>query len=132
MVAKKTFLDDFLRGYQKGEVSMLNLYNNNNNEEPAVGKLLISEPFLFDPNFNRTVILLCEYNESGVLGFILNKPLELKLDDVIEIETSLKVPLWLGGPVQHNTLQFIHCIPELSGESIEILPGVYWGGDFEA
>ena len=40
--------------------------------EPAKGDLLISEPYLPDPNFDRTVIYLCEHDENGTLGFVLN------------------------------------------------------------
>jgi len=52
-------------------------------ENPAPGILLIAEPFLKDPNFTRTVILLTEHQETGSLGFVLNKPLEYSLEDLL-------------------------------------------------
>lgn len=41
------------------------------------GKLLIAEPFMPDPNFFRTVILLCEHSEEGTVGFVMNRPTDL-------------------------------------------------------
>ena len=41
--------------------------------EPASGILLISDPFLRDPNFMRTVVLLCEHDEAGSFGLVINR-----------------------------------------------------------
>ena len=51
---------------------------------PEPGRLLISEPFLYDTFFKRTVVLLVENNEEGAVGFILNKPINLKLNELVE------------------------------------------------
>ena len=48
--------------------------------KPEQGKLLLSEPFSQDPNFKRTVVLLASYNEEGSVGFVLNRPMELRLE----------------------------------------------------
>ena len=64
--------------------------------EPEKGCLLISEPYLPDPNFQRTVILLCEYNEEGAFGFVLNRPSEVTLDEIIEINSSFKEQVFVG------------------------------------
>ena len=102
------------------------------NENPGVGKLLISEPFLFDPNFRRSVILLCEHSDNGSVGFVLNRKLDIKLGDVLEgVFTILDIPLFLGGPVQNNTLHFVHNIDALIGSAEQIGENIYWGGDFE-
>ena len=76
--------------------------------EPRRGDLLISEPFLADPNFARTVILLCEHNEEGSFGFVLNKPAQVKLNELLEGVKNRRDSIYIGGPVQQNTLQFIH------------------------
>lgn len=112
---------------------MENLSNllNFKNGEPAAGKLLISEPFLFDINFKRSVILLCEHNETGSLGFILNRQLDITLKDVMDIDTQLDIPLYIGGPVQNNTLHYIHRERSLTSSSIEIANGLFWGVDFQ-
>jgi putative transcriptional regulator len=95
------------------------------------GDLLIAEPFLNDPNFDRSVILLCDHNDYGSFGFVLNQATDLMLGDVIEDTIYQDIPLYLGGPVEKNTLHFIHRRPDLIEGGSEISKGVYWGGDFE-
>ncbi|MEM6522671.1 MAG: YqgE/AlgH family protein [Bacteroidota bacterium] len=101
-----------------------------NNIRPERGSLLISEPFLPDPNFERTVILLCEHNDDGSFGFVLNKLSSVTLKDLIEGVNSTKASVFIGGPVQQDTLHFIHRSSDLEGGT-EIVKGLYWGGDFE-
>ena len=100
--------------------------------KPEKGVLLVAEPSIIgDVSFNRSVVLLAEYNENGSVGFILNKPLKYKLKDFIpEVSSTLEV--YNGGPVEQDNLYFIHKIPELIPESVEISNGIYWGGDFNA
>lgn len=96
------------------------------------GSLLISEPFLGDPNFERSVILMCEHETTqGSFGLILNQVSSLNLDDVLEQNIYPDIQLYVGGPVQHNTLHFIHRRPDLIDGGIELLKGVMWGGNFE-
>lgn len=95
------------------------------------GSLLIAKPFLGDPNFERGVILICEYSDQGSFGFVLNQVTDLFLGDVLEETIYQDVPLHLGGPVEKNTLHFIHRRPDLIQGGTEILDGVYWGGDFD-
>lgn len=96
------------------------------------GTLLISDPFLKDPNFSRTVVLLCEHQSEGSLGFVLNKTLPLKLGDMLKGAEGLEIPLYEGGPVQKDSLHFIHQNPDLIPGGVEIIDGIYWGGDFGA
>ena len=98
---------------------------------PKKGHLLIAEPStLGDVSFNRSVVLLAEHNDEGSIGFILNKPLNYTINDLLpEIEASFKI--YNGGPVEQDNLYFIHNIPEIIPNSIEISNGIYWGGDFE-
>ncbi|MEM6515003.1 MAG: YqgE/AlgH family protein [Bacteroidota bacterium] len=98
---------------------------------PKKGTLLIAEPSIIgDMSFNRSVILLADYNEEGSIGFILNKPLDYQLKDLIP-ETKSNFKVHNGGPVEQDNLYFIHKVPELVPDSIEISNGVYWGGNFE-
>ncbi|WP_026449722.1 YqgE/AlgH family protein [Aequorivita capsosiphonis] len=100
--------------------------------KPAKGLLLVAEPSIIgDVSFNRSVVLLAEYNQSGSVGFILNKPLHYKLRDFVP-EINSKLPVYNGGPVEQDNLYFIHCIPDIIPDSIEISNGIYWGGDFSA
>jgi putative transcriptional regulator len=94
------------------------------------GDILISEPFLHDPNFERSVILICEHNESGTFGLIVNKPTTLTLGDVLESKLNGEERLYLGGPVEQNSLHILHDYAQLEG-AIPIGEGIYWGGDFE-
>lgn len=99
--------------------------------KPKKGKLLIAEPALTgDVSFTRSVVLLAEHNEEGSVGFILNKPLQYNISDLI---TEIKIPfqVYNGGPVEQDNLYFIHKVPHLIANSVEISDGIYWGGDFE-
>ena len=100
-------------------------------EKLQKGQLLIAEPSIIgDLSFNRSVILLADHNEEGSVGFILNKPLKYTIKDVLpEIEANFKI--YNGGPVEQDTLYFIHNVPDLIPNSIEISNGIFWGGNFE-
>ncbi|MCU0396131.1 MAG: YqgE/AlgH family protein [Chitinophagaceae bacterium] len=99
--------------------------------EPAPGILLISDPFLKDPNFMRTAVFLCEHTADGSFGFVLNRPYEQRLDEFIPDLEGFRIPVFYGGPVQPDTLHFLHNIPELRSDAQAVLPNVYWGGNFE-
>lgn len=99
--------------------------------KPQKGTLLIAEPSLTgDVSFNRSVVLLAEHNEEGSVGFILNKPLEYFINDLVK-EIAIPFQMYNGGPVEQDNLYFIHRVPHLIANSIEISDGIYWGGDFE-
>lgn len=101
-------------------------------EKLKKGYLLVAEPSIIgDLSFNRSVILLADHNEDGSVGFIMNKPLKYSINDLIpEINANFKI--YNGGPVEQDNLYFIHNIPDLIPNSIEISSGIYWGGDFES
>lgn len=99
--------------------------------KPVQGDLLISEPFLFDPYFKRTVILLAEHNDQGSVGFILNRPVNLNIGDIVEGFPAFDAEVFFGGPVNQNNLFYVHTLGEKMEGSSEILPGLFWGGDFE-
>ena len=95
------------------------------------GSILISEPFLGDPNFERTVVLICRHDEDGTFGLVLNRKSNLKLSDVLDVEKGNgDMDLNIGGPMQYNTLHYIHQLDELQ-ESIPLGKSVYWGGDYD-
>lgn len=98
---------------------------------PKTGNILIATPVLIDPNFKRGVVLLCEHNDEGTLGFILNRKLESNVIDVIPDFPQVKSPLYLGGPVQTDTVYFLHNKGNLLEGSIDVGNGIYWGGNFE-
>lgn len=95
------------------------------------GKLLLSEPFSQDPNFKRTVVLLATHNEEGSVGFVLNRPMELRLEQIVDDFEHSELPIWDGGPVQRDSLFYIHTLGDAIPESIRITEELYWGGNFE-
>ena len=98
---------------------------------PKKGCLLIAEPtILNDMSFNRSVILLTEHSNDGSVGFILNKPLSYSINDLIP-DIDAHFMIYNGGPVEQDNLYFLHNVPELIPDSIEISYGLYWGGNFE-
>lgn len=101
-----------------------------NQLKPERGRLLISEPFLPDPNFERTVVFLCEHNEEGSLGFVINKPSILKPGDVLDDLSGQEGFIYIGGPVQQDTLHFLHRNADVE-DSIAVRDGIGWGGSFE-
>ena len=109
----------------------MEFFNYKNKLKPTRGRVLVSEPYLNDPNFERTIILLCEHNEEGSFGFVLNKPSLVKVNDVIENDFGFDSQIFVGGPVQQDTLHFVHRCPTLE-DAVEIGNGIYWGGNFES
>jgi putative transcriptional regulator len=96
------------------------------------GKLLLAEPFMLDPNFRRSVVLICEHNsEEGSVGFILNKQLNVQVNDLVADMPSIESPVFFGGPVATDSIHFVHNVGDLLDESVEVMRGVHWGGDFE-
>ncbi len=94
------------------------------------GRVLLAEPFMLDPNFKRAVILLCEHEMDGSLGFILNKPLEMTVNELIADFPEFDAPVFYGGPVKTDTIHYIHNAGDLLEDSKRIGRGVYWGGNF--
>ena len=99
--------------------------------EPSSGILLISDPFLKDPNFMRTVVFLCEHQEQGSFGFVLNRKYENTIDELIPELEGHKIPLFYGGPVQMDTIHFLHQYPDEIPGGQEVMKGIFWGGDFD-
>jgi putative transcriptional regulator len=99
--------------------------------EPATGILLISDPFLKDPNFMRTVVFLCDHRDDGSFGFVLNRKYENTMAELIPELEGFTIPVYYGGPVQMDTIHFLHQYPSEIPGGQEVLNGVYWGGDFD-
>lgn len=106
-------------------------FNFQNSEQPQVGSLLISEPFMEDDNFTRSVILLCGHNdEEGSFGFVLNHPTDIDLSDSVEQFPSLETIIGVGGPVEQQSLFFIHRMKDEINNSIPIDKNICIGGEF--
>ena len=79
--------------------------------QPGPGILLIADPFLKDPNFKRTVVFLCEHQPEGTFGFVLNRLYDYKLNELVSNAGDLVLPVYYGGPVQMDTIHFLHQYP---------------------
>lgn len=99
------------------------------NLEPAAGRFLIALPTLRDPNFVRTVVLLCEHNDEGTVGLIINRQTPVKLSAGIPgplAEAREGEFLFQGGPVSPSNIFALHNVPRLMADSREVLPGVWF------
>ena len=100
------------------------------------GTLLISQPFLADPNFERSVVLLCrDKPEEGSFGLVLNRLTSITLGEVLDLPAAFNafvagLPLYAGGPVEPDTLHYLHRCGDIPGAQA-LGQEVYWGGDFE-
>jgi putative transcriptional regulator len=99
--------------------------------KPAQGTILISEPFLKDYYFRRSVVLLAEHDDSGSFGLIINKPIELKLNEIIKDFPAFDAQVYIGGPVKTDSLFVLHTLGNKIEGSSKIIPGLYWGGDID-
>ena len=101
-----------------------------NNVHPQKGKVLISQPFMSDGCFKRSVVLLTEYSESGAIGFVLNKWLQVTIGTVMADFPAEESVLSIGGPVAANTLHYLHTFDNIP-DAIEVVNGIYWGGNID-
>jgi putative transcriptional regulator len=101
------------------------------NHTISAGGILLAEPYMLDPNFKRTAVLLCEHGKGGSVGFVMNRPLAVQIDELVEDFPEFSAGVMWGGPVQTDTLHYLHTIRDLLDESVKVAEGVYWGGDFQ-
>lgn len=98
----------------------------------STGNILLAEPFMIDPNFKRSVVLLCDHTkEEGTVGFVLNKNLGLKINELILEFPAFDTEVYYGGPVQTDSIHYIHNVGDILDDSTPVVDGVWWGGDFE-
>jgi putative transcriptional regulator len=102
-----------------------------NNIKPRQGRVLISDPFLNDAYFKRSVVLLTEHNSKGSVGFVLNKPVDVGIDEILADFPALDTGISVGGPVGTNSVHYIHGLGNIIPNSVKIMPDIWWGGDFD-
>ncbi len=102
-----------------------------NSEEIKPGTLLISEPYISDYNFRRSVVLICEHTNSHSFGLVLNDPQRNIMETNFKDEIGIELPLYSGGPVDPSVMQFIHKRPDIIPNGVPIGKGLFWAGDFE-
>lgn len=102
-----------------------------NDKLARAGRILISEPFLSDSYFKRSVVLLTEHTKEGSVGFVLNKPVDLGVKDILQDFPDLESGISIGGPVNTNSVHYIHTLGSKIPESVKVTDTIYWGGDFK-
>ena len=109
------------------------LYNGLTEDNPEVGDILIAEPIMDDTYFSRSVALLIdEPTPKSYVGLLLNKPTDVMLSTVMpEIPQAQEISLFCGGPVELDRLTLLHSLGDSLGQSFEILPGIYVGGELK-
>jgi len=102
-----------------------------NGVTPKKGAILLSVPLLRDRYFKKTVVYLTEHNSEGSIGFIINKPLDFELHQLLDGIPESSIKVFYGGPVANDTIHIIHNMGDRILRSKRIVGDLYWGGDFE-
>lgn len=92
------------------------------------GSLLISYPFLEDDYFYRSVVCMIEHNEEGSFGLIINKKMPHKIGDAVPLLAHLDNHIYMGGPVDTQSLFFLHPYKDLK-DTMMVAEGLYMNGD---
>ena len=121
------------RSYIRGMKIDTNIFKiESNNIAPSRGKILISEPFLLDATFGRSVVLLIDHTNEGSMGIVMNKEIPLLLNDVIKDFQDLQnIPVYKGGPLATDTLFYLHTLQNIP-DALPVSKGLFLNGDFEA
>ncbi len=99
------------------------------------GCILLSHEDLMDPNFRLTVVLICIYNKDGAFGLVCNRPSHMPLSEVFNVDSALKTirrSIYIGGPVQQETLHIIQITATAAEHAYKVAPNVYLGGEWES
>ena len=96
------------------------------------GHLLLAQPFMLDPYFRRSVVLLCEHDkEEGTIGFILNKSVRMQVSELVNDFPDFEAEVYYGGPVRTDTLHYMHTLGEQLEGAAHVVDNIYWGGHFD-
>jgi putative transcriptional regulator len=102
-----------------------------NSNKPTVGSVLISDPFLDEDYFRRSVVLICDHNDEGTFGFVLNNYLDIDLHEVDSDFPDIQARISVGGPVETQSLFFIHSFGKEIEGAVAINDSLFFGGDYE-
>lgn len=100
------------------------------NHKYGAGSFLIANPVLPDPNFSRTVVLLCNHNEEGSFGLVVNRKSEYKAADVFaksEVLDFYDREVFVGGPVSQSHIFYLCRSPDPLPGLDNVCPGVHLG-----
>ena len=95
------------------------------------GMLLIAHPSLIDPCFFKSVVLITHHDEYESIGLTLNHKTNIQLNEIVENIPAGEFPVSIGGPVEKNSIHYIHTLGDKIKNAQKVMDGLYWGGDFE-
>jgi putative transcriptional regulator len=97
------------------------------------GCILVATDVLRDPNFDTTMILVCACGKDGAYGLVLNRPSHMPISEMFDgfsgVDAHRKI--YVGGPVQQESLQIVQVTSSPVAEAHEIAPGVHMGGQWD-
>jgi putative transcriptional regulator len=99
-------------------------------ENIVAGTWLEATPLLQGTEFENAAVFIHQYDDNGVVGFVVNKVFDRRLNELAEFADGKPIALYDGGPVDREHLFVLHRRPELIGNSRHITGAVYYGGDF--
>lgn len=102
-----------------------------NNKIAEKNRILVANPLLDDPYFNRSVVYLATFDSyDDIMGFVQNKPFPFTLNSVSDTFKEFKdIPVYCGGPVEPDRLFFLHTLGSTIIDSQYIGNGISIGGD---
>jgi putative transcriptional regulator len=98
------------------------------------GTFLVASPLLRDPNFDHTVVLMCEHEAGGSWGLVLNRRTHLTFGELLDdlpFPGSSQGPVHWGGPCETTRMQILHRLRRDVSATLEVLPGVHLGLEHE-
>ncbi len=101
---------------------------------PHVGSILIASPLLYDYHFARSVILMVTHNIEGSMGIVMNKNFRylVSLNQLVpKLASAPVIPVFKGGPVERDTIFFLHVLKHLEG-ALNLGNGLYLNGNFSS
>jgi len=91
--------------------------------------LLLAMPQMDDPNFARTVVLLCRHEREGAMGIVVNRPTDTLVSSLIDLDPppqyDNRMTIWAGGPVEPNRGWLLLGYNPDTGDAINVAPGLY-------
>jgi putative transcriptional regulator len=98
-------------------------------EDSLAPSLLLSMPQMHDPNFTRTVVLLCEHNAEGAFGLVVNRPVVTTMKvvgaDLPHDSTEHELEVWVGGPVEPERSWILLHDEQTDGRAVRVCDGVF-------
>ena len=105
-------------------------------EQSLAPTLLLAMPQMQDPNFARSVVLLCRHEPEGAMGLVLNRPTGALVSSLVEIDPPLKhdskMEIWVGGPVEPQRGWLLLGDDPGTSESLTVAQGIYLSASMDA